>query len=230
MWKRSSEGQSLVFHLAGINNQNFLMRDEQTGSFWQQVSGKCISGPLKGRQLEPVSSDELTFALWTQETPEGSVLAPDPAFAALYEAPDWEQKVGRMRSVVNFSDSPLPMRELVAGVELHGVSKAYPMSRLLEGAAIQDSVGGVPLLLVAGPDQLSVRAFIRRVPGGEADFYRQTGPDWALLDSSTSSHWDFRGCASDGHWKGKCLEPVSLLKDYWFDWHEYHPDTLVFRH
>ena len=36
-------GLVLTFHLAGINNQNFLMRDEQTGTYWQQISGRAIS-------------------------------------------------------------------------------------------------------------------------------------------------------------------------------------------
>ena len=48
MWKRTLDGRVLTFRLAGINNQNFIMRDEQTGSYWQQVSGKAISGP-KGK-------------------------------------------------------------------------------------------------------------------------------------------------------------------------------------
>ena len=73
MWERSINGQPLTFHLAGINNQNFLMRDEETGSFWQQISGKAISGPLAGRQLELSHSDELTFGLWKQENPRGTV-------------------------------------------------------------------------------------------------------------------------------------------------------------
>jgi hypothetical protein len=44
-------GLRLSFHLAGINNQNFLMRDDQTGTYWQQISGKAVSGPLRGSQL-----------------------------------------------------------------------------------------------------------------------------------------------------------------------------------
>jgi hypothetical protein len=138
-----------------------------------------------------------------------------------------------MQTVVTFADSPLPSREVVAGIELHGIAKAYPISRLIEESAIQDRIDSVPVLLVAGPDQRSVRAFIRRIPrtdDPETDFYRQTGQVWELLDTSTASHWDFRGCATDGASKGKCLEPIYVLKDYWFDWREYHPDTLVFRH
>ena len=64
MWTREVAGLRLTFHLAGINNQNFLMRDEETGTYWQQISGAAVSGPLKGRQLTLVHSDELTFATW----------------------------------------------------------------------------------------------------------------------------------------------------------------------
>jgi len=40
------------------------MRDEETGTYWQQISGAAISGPLQGRQLALVHSDELTLATW----------------------------------------------------------------------------------------------------------------------------------------------------------------------
>ena len=42
----------LHFYLAGINNQNFLMRDKETGTWWQQITGKAIYGPLKGASLD----------------------------------------------------------------------------------------------------------------------------------------------------------------------------------
>jgi len=232
VWNRRAAGQILTFHLAGINNQNFLMRDQETGSFWQQVSGKCISGPLKGRALELVRSDELTFALWRQEAPNGTVLAPDPQFADKYERANWEQQVAKLPTVVKLHDSSLAPRALVVGITVEGISKAYPLSGITEEAPIQDQLGSILLLLVLGPDGKSLRAFVRRIPGEtqEPDFYKRNGNDWVLMDSVTSSLWDFQGCAFQGSAKGKCLEPVYILKDYWFDWHTYHPDTLLYRH
>jgi hypothetical protein len=32
VWTRQVDGITLTFRLAGINNQNFIMRDEETGS------------------------------------------------------------------------------------------------------------------------------------------------------------------------------------------------------
>jgi len=55
------DGRALHFYLAGINNQNFLMRDKETGTWWQQITGKAIYGPLKGASLDLVPYDELTF-------------------------------------------------------------------------------------------------------------------------------------------------------------------------
>ena len=46
------DGQPLDFEDAGMNNQNFVMRDVQTGTWWQHVTGEALVGPLKGRRLE----------------------------------------------------------------------------------------------------------------------------------------------------------------------------------
>ena len=91
------DGERLRFHVAGINNQNFVMRDEQTGSWWQQVSGKAIRGPLEGKRLTLVPHDELLFATWKSEQPKGRVLKTDPKIAREedYEPADWEDRVGK---------------------------------------------------------------------------------------------------------------------------------------
>ena len=48
------------------------------------------------------------------------------------------------------------------------------------------------------------------------------------MDSATGSEWNFQGCAISGKAKGQCLEPVPMLKDYWFDWRNYNPKTTVY--
>jgi len=51
-----------------------------------------------------------------------------------------------------------------------------------------------------------------------------------LLDTSTASEWNFQGCAISGAAQGKCLDRVPALKDYWFDWRNYHPETSIYKH
>src|SRR5436305_15023749 len=97
------------------------MSDEETGSWWQQITGECVLGPLKGRRLKLSDFDELTFAEWKREDARGRVLKPDPhvADAGHYESADWEQKMQRVPVATMLADSNavLPARTLVVGVE-----------------------------------------------------------------------------------------------------------------
>ncbi len=226
MWSREVDGRVLTFHLAGINNQNFLMRDDQTGTFWQQISGRAVSGPLRNKQLLLVHSDELTFAQWRGEQPSGMVLAPVKTYVAEYEPRDWEKRIGKARTVISFPSTKIPGREVMLGIQAGGAARAFSLKRVLDEKLVQDRVGSTPVLLVVGPDNTSVRAFVNRAPSGKpTDFYRQK--DGTLLDSETGTTWTFAGCpvAAIGT---ACLPPVDMLKDYWFDWRNYHPDTTVY--
>ena len=141
MWGREVDGKVLTFHLAGINNQNFLMRDEETGSYWQQITGQAVSGPMRGRTLPFVHSDELSFRLWRGEQPRGRVLAPVAKYAGEYEEKDWDVKMDKARSILQFPNSGLPMREQVFGIFNQSASRAFPVKRVLADRLVLDHVG-----------------------------------------------------------------------------------------
>ncbi len=230
MWGREVDGLTLTFHLAGINNQNFLMRDEETGTYWQQISGRAISGPLAGKTLRLIHFDELTFALWKSEEPKGTVMKDVAAFAPEYSPGDWDVKMKSAPTVISHAAPGLAARDLMLGVHAGGASRAFPYETVKREKLILDRVGTEPILLVLGPDNESVRAFSRTLPGGRgvADFYRITDPAGIMIDSIGAGQWNFRGCATGGPMKGACLTPVEAIKDYWFDWREYNPGTTVF--
>ena len=207
------------------------MRDDETGSWWQQVSGKAIHGPLKGRQLTEVFHAEISFAIWKHEKPQGRVLKPDEKIAAAnqYEAADWETRVGRMRAVeATDVDKRLAPRTLVIGITAGGKSIAYPLSALQKQSPIMDTAGSVPIMLVLGEDNRSVRAFERLVDGRRLEFFKKTEKELQLIDSETGSTWNFEGKAIAGPLAGRQLKQVSVLEDYWFDWRTYHPETSIY--
>jgi hypothetical protein len=238
VWTRTVSGRALHFYLAGINNQNFLMRDEETGTWWQQITGKAIYGPLQGAALELVLSDELTFGEWRSESPAGQVLAPIAKYTKEYD-PNWEPDVAKLPVVISFPGTELKSRDVVIGVTINGAARAYPWETFAKQSPVLDRVNGAPLLLVLGPDGKSFRVFVSRVDGRDAEFFLQTNssPDdksenktWTLLDTLIDSQWNFQGCATSGPAQGKCLDRVPALKDYWFDWRNYHVDTTVYKH
>ncbi len=225
----------LHFYLAGINNQNFLMRDKETGSWWQQISGKAIYGPLQGSALELVLSDELTFGEWRSEAPEGKVLAQVAKYTKEYDS-NWEPEILKLPVVISFPGTELKSRDVVIGLTIDGVARAYPWETFVKQSPVLDRVKGEPLLLVLGPDGKSFRVFISRIDGRDIELFLQANSDapgaqkpWALLDTATNSGWNFQGCATSGPALGKCLERIPALKDYWFDWRNYHPDTTIYK-
>lgn len=231
MWEATIDGRRLHFHLAGINNQNFIMRDEETGSWWQQVTGEAILGPLKGRRLTPVPQDEVSFALWKREHPRGRVLRPDPAVLAAnrYEPADWEAHIAKLPVATRTDDRRLDRRELIVGLVVDGRAKAYRMSDVRQQNPIVDTIGRVPVLVAVAEDGQSVRAFRRVVDGQPVELFAKAGASpIVFIDAGTGSEWDFSGRATSGPLAGRQLEKIEVLRDFWFDWRTYHPNTLIY--
>jgi uncharacterized protein DUF3179 len=233
VWETTVNGQVLHFHLAGINNQNFIMRDDETGSWWQQVTGEAIQGPLKGQKLRPFFHDELTFGLWKQEKPKGRVLRPDESIerAGSYAPVNWEERMARVPVTTSASlDKALDPRALIIGVTVNGESCAYPFDAVLKQSPIIDELGHAPILIVLGDDQKSVRAFGRAVDDRKLEFFVKpnTSP-LRLVDAETGSEWDFSGKAISGPLAGRQLTKIPVLNDYWFDWKTYNPHTIIYQ-
>lgn len=254
------------------------MRDRETGTWWQQITGLAIFGPMKGTPLELVPSDELTFGEWKSESPNGTVLAPVPKYIKEYDG-NWETEVAKLPVVISFPGTELKSRDVVVGLSLDGDSRAYPWDAVMKQAPIVDHVHGTPILLALGPDGKSFRVFVSRIDGKDAEFFLKgesendpvtpkidapnttqaaaskaivasktgskpseppetkasvspaspTAKQWVLLDTATASEWNFQGCAVSGPAQGKCLDRVPALKDYWFDWRNYHPNTSIYK-
>jgi hypothetical protein len=232
VWTRDAGGLRLTFHLAGINNQTFLMRDEETGTYWQQISGLAISGPLRGKQLTLVPADELTFATWKAEEPRGMVLKDVPKYASEYETKDWDEHMKRVPVVIHFPEHGMKSRDLILGIRAFGASRAFLYDQVIKEKLVKDHVGPESVLLVVAADGQSVRVFQDRIPGvdGMPDFYRlnTNQPDKLLMDAATGSEWNFQGCAVSGKAKGACLKGIPTIKDYWFDWRNYNPSTTIY--
>lgn len=224
------DGQVPRFRLAGINNQNFVMADEETGTWWQQVTGKALFGPLAGKQLELVFHDQLTFRTLREEARAARVLRPEPHIeqAGKYAPPDWETRMA-LRPVPHAPADidGLPPRTLVVGVEVGGAARAYRLDGLRRSRVILDQVGGAPVAVWLGPDDRSVRVFDRAVDGSVLELVADASG--RLRDLATGTAWSFSGEAVEGPLAGKRLQKIHALLEYWFDWRTYHPNTTLHR-
>lgn len=197
------------------------MVDEETGTWWQQVTGEAIFGQLKGRRLKWVYHDQISFEIWKREFPQGRVLRPDNEIskAGKYNSGDWETFLNDLPAPIfpgqNLGNRLEP-RAVVYGISINGVSKAYPFSAIEEQNPILDYIGGISILIVLGDDKKSVRAFETSIDGQDLEFFLQVdAPQFKLIDKETGSEWDFGGKATNGSLQKSQLEKIYVLRDSW---------------
>ncbi len=53
-----------------------MFEDAATKSWWRQVTGVAVAGPLKGKQLAEIPSSQLTLAAWMDQYPQSRVFQP----------------------------------------------------------------------------------------------------------------------------------------------------------
>ena len=138
----------LYFRVAGVWRRNMIMVDEQTQSLWQQATGECIYGKLKGHQLTLLAGENTTWELWKKAHP-------DSLYAAqCTEARKGYVSVKAMVKGLDFATAKitppgfsslvgLPERETVFGIHFNGISRAYPVSELKNVLAFTDYYGAV---------------------------------------------------------------------------------------
>lgn len=230
VWERTLDGRVLTFHLFGINNQNMLMRDRETGSWWQQSTGEAIQGPLKGRRLRPFLHSEVAFEVFRREHPGGRVLRPADGLQSSYARANWERRMKRMPAVTpRPAGDTMAQRLHVLGVEAGGRARAYPFPAIRKGGPVNDVLGGVPIAVVVGEDRRSVRVFERTLDGRTLELVAKAGVrPLAMVDLQTGSEWDFAGAAVNGPLAGRRLRRLIGSKQYWFDWKLQRPHTTVY--
>jgi hypothetical protein len=157
-------------------------------------------------------------------------LKPDAAYEREYDPKDWERHVAATRTVVDTTKSGIAPHELMIGVTVAGQSKAYPVGTILAAKLVQDRIEGLPVVVVVGPDGASIRAF-ETSAGQEAVNLTFAGGEGetVMRDAQTGSAWNFQGCAVEGTLAGRCLQEIDAHKDYWFDWMNHHPGSIVYK-
>src|SRR5262249_16362968 len=231
VWEKPVTAHGSKFHLAGINNQNFIMQDDETGSWWQQITGEAIFGSSKGQRLRAVPHDELTFSVWKREHLDGRVLKPDDSKPWRQFSEDWEEQTAKLPVLAALNpDERLSPRTQVLGIKIAGSAKAYPISIIQQKSPIIDYIADSAMVIVMADDNKSVRAFERRVDGKDLEFFAKPNTlPVRLVDAETGSEWDFTGKAVGGKYQGRELKKIYSLHDYWFDWKAYNPDTAIYR-
>jgi len=227
VFERVIDGQVVEFGTSGkLYNSNLLMYDRLTESYWSQALGTAVKGELTGYKLNLIPFDVITWGDWKKLHPDTLVLTTDTGHIRSYATDPYGNYYTEPRIMfpVEHNDDRLHLKEIIVGFHIGDIYKAYKQSDIESNVIINDSVGDTPLMLVSLFSENS-RAFERIVDDDVLDFELIDGK---LLDSQTSSEWNYDGKSIAGKHQGEQLKRMSIQPGFWFEWVAFHPETLVY--
>ena len=128
-----------------LYNSNLVMYDELTDTYWQQIDGRAIVGELTGQELKEISIDTVVWREWKIAHPDSEVLSQDTGFSRSYGNDPYGSYYEDSFLIfpVENSDDRIFAKDLVFGIEIEGVYKAYREIDVKEAGVIEDVVNGV---------------------------------------------------------------------------------------
>lgn len=151
MYAASINAQRLTFDVFGVWRKNMVMIDRETNSLWQHATGEAIDGPLIGSQLEALPAWETTWGELQATFPESQHVMAPKKFTGVLPKPLLNRALkithrAKLRGLT-LIDKRLDQHEMVIGIVINGVPKAYPLENLRLLKVIDDEIGGVEIQL-----------------------------------------------------------------------------------
>jgi thiol-disulfide isomerase/thioredoxin len=244
-FERTFDGQVLDFGTTGrLRFSNLIMYDRQTETWWQQATGEGIAGEFAGRQLTFVPASMISWADFKATYPDGTVLSRETGYSRDYGRNPYTgyDDVNRSPFLYVGPETPgtLPPMARVVTVDLNGEAVGYPYDVLQEVHVVNDTVGGVPIVVLWAPGTASALD-AGSVAGGEdvgaaTTFSRELDGQTLtfvfdgdrIVDEQTGTEWDVLGQAVSGPLAGSQLTPVVSINHFWFSWVAFRPETRVY--
>ena len=233
MFRAQAKGKSLILDNSDVVEGNAVFKDRETGSRWQQSSLTAISGPLAGEKLQLYPFLLTSWEEWRRLHPDTLVLKPLPGYADRIVAANARIKqgltgAGPLPDGVTYRDDRLKPKTQVLGLDVNGATKAFPLEALRRVRVVNDSVAGVPLVIVHQPRSDTTTAFVAAAGGRKLTFTASNADATELVDKETESRWNPYGRCTAGRLKGSTLESLILEPEFWFAWSAFHRDTAIY--
>lgn len=227
VYKPEVDGQLENFRLVGMDHFNAMFEDSRTKSWWRQVSGEAIVGPLKGKTLAEIPSEQMTLGAWLARYPESLILQPDVKFTDQYAGLD-KYDEGTIDGSLEGTDSlSWQSKSWVVGVSLGLFAKAYDWNELKEKRVINDELAGTPLVVALEADTASFHVWNRIVNSDTLNFTFSDSLK-TFVDTKTNSVWNWQGRCIEGQLKDSSLTPIQSYQEFWHSWKTFHSNTTQY--
>lgn len=250
-------GEPVRFVSSGQSMLNSpLLADRASGSLYVQYLGRPLGLSGEDERLPEIPAVNTTWEAWSAAYPE-TLLLQDPVAPDhdVFETYYMSSRAGLYRAPRR--DHRWPAKEVVAGVEINGDPRGFPLLWLREQPVVCEEVGGERVLIVFEQMSATVLGFRPVVDGRSLEFIAAVaeptqgdapadvsgpgldggGEDDAtgrayepliLQDQETGSRWHaLRGECLDGELAGATMDRVPAALSFWFAWSNFHPGARL---
>jgi len=210
------KGKQEKFRLVGMDHFNALFEDQTTKSWWRQVNGEAVAGPLKGELLPELESMQLSLEKIFELYPHVKVMQADQYFTNKYDSLFLYEQGLKQSKLTGTDTASWNDKSWVVGIDIGKESKAYDWNQLKQDRVINDVIGGKPIALVLAEDEKSFAAFIRTSLN-----------DHLIIEKDilylAGRRFDFSGRSLQDSIPS--LQSVNAYQEFWHSWKTFHPET-----
>jgi hypothetical protein len=222
------DGKLETFRLVGMDQFNAMFEDATTGSWWRQANGEAITGPLKGTTLAELPSWQVSLGQWLALHPASLVMQPDSAFVRAYGT-SYDFESGASKSELTGTDTvSWNDKAWVVGLTVNGASRAYDWNRLKRERVVNDTLGGVPVVVALARGDKGFFAFRRpdaaSLVAWQGDTLVSGGVAYALDGTPIAASWAGRASAT----APAALAPLQASQEFWHSWRTFQPATTKY--
>ncbi len=230
----ASGGERLLVASGLVYRSRMLFVDEETGSLWDPVSGRAVTGPAfeAGERLTPLPLRRATWEEWSAMHPATRVLALETGFLRDYDpgaALAADDAVPGPLYPAQPLDGRLPPKERVVGIELaSGGSRAVhalPLAGVETSGITALTLDGSELVLLSRGPGSGVAAY--RAPPTRIDRLVMTDSLGLLAVDSDGHRWFVSEEGLVSTLDGTRRASVPTRTAYWFAWAAALPETTI---
>jgi hypothetical protein len=215
------------FRLVGMDHFNAMFEDEKTKTWWRQVNGEAIAGPLKGNNLKELPSSQMRLGAWIREYPNTLILKPDITYQSEYDDLNGYDSGTIKGSLEKRDSSSWNKKSWVVGIVENNFFKAYDWNDLVKEKIINDTLHNTPVVLMLENDSVTFHAFNRMV-GGQILQFAWNDSLKIVQDNITHSTWNWDGTCTGGSLKNSSLVSIQSYQEFWHSWQTFHPNSGVY--
>ena len=205
------EGVLTFDNTSALYENDMVMVDEETNTYWWQVGGRGIVGNLTGTSLQLLPSMTTTWASWLELYPNTMVLSDDQGRDRPYDSDPFQNYGTRLdagqtpfpTSPEAFADERLAPSTRVIGFEVNGTPAAVAV------LANQPTVVAINADQVVFLDGRGGGGLFSTLVDGSPASFEADADSGGFVDDVTRSTWNAAGVATNGPAVGQSLTALA---------------------